>query len=458
MSQYLEALRQAMVIYPMIVVLFTVPYIAWSYHKYGSVLSLRVLIVYSFLLYLLCVYCLVILPLPTPEKAATLHGHKAQLIPFSFLADIVKQAEIQPGQPASWLHIFTGSAFWTTIFNLFMTMPFGVYLRYYFCYHWRKTLRLSFLLSLFFELTQLSGLYFVYPGSYRLFDVDDLIVNTAGSMIGFALAGPVSRLLPTRQELDTVSFQRGASISFTRRVFAFLADMACLIFASCILAVFVVPFGITLSIQWLPVLFLLYFGLLPAFCHGQTPGKRLTRMKIVQANSDTAHWYQYFLRYGLLITGLVGVPYWLNRLLFILMNVLHLDSLASLVLHGLLVGGYLFWLFFAGIRMALHLDMALFLVLQAFLVSGLRQKQAGPFAFPAHRRIVGQHIEDNHVPGVLGKPLQIHVFVAVVVLRPGLEAHFLHQLAHSLTLRHGAHLLSRAPGPSRSGCRPGWWR
>lgn len=235
-----------------------------------------------------------------------------------------------------------------------MTMPFGVYLRYYFCYHWRKTLQLSFLLSLFFELTQLSGLYFVYPGSYRLFDVDDLIVNTAGSMIGFALAGPVSRLLPTRQELDTVSFQRGASISFTRRVFSFLADMACLIFASCILAVFVVSFGITLSIQWLPVLFLLYFGLLPAFCHGQTPGKRLTRMKIVQANSDTAHWYQYFLRYGLLITGLVGVPYWLNRLLFILMNVLHLDSLASLVLHGLLVGGYLFWLFFAGIRMALH--------------------------------------------------------------------------------------------------------
>lgn len=354
MSQYLEALRQAMVIYPMIVVLFTVPYIAWSYHKYGSVLSLRVLIVYSFLLYLLCVYCLVILPLPTPEKATTLHGHKAQLIPFSFLADIVKQAEIQPGQPASWLHIFTGSAFWTTIFNLFMTMPFGIYLRYYFCYHWRKTLRLSFLLSLFFELTQLSGLYFVYPGSYRLFDVDDLIVNTAGSMIGFALAGPVSRLLPTRQELDTVSFQRGASISFTRRVFAFLADMACLIFASCILAVFVVPFGITLSIQWLPVLFLLYFGLLPAFCHGQTPGKRLTRMKIVQANSDTAHWYQYFLRYGLLITGLVGAPYCLNRLLFILMDVLHLDSLASLVLHGLLIGGYLFWLFFAGIRMALH--------------------------------------------------------------------------------------------------------
>ena len=184
--------------------------------------------------------------------------------------------------------------------------------------------------------------------------MDDLIVNTAGSMIGFALAGPVSRLLPTRQELDTVSFQRGASISFTRRVFAFLADMACLTFASGILAVVVVSFGITLSIQWMPVLFIAYFGLLPILLHGQTPGKRLTRMRIVQRNDNTAHWYQYFLRYGLLIAGLVGAPYCLNRLLFTLMDVLHLDNLASLVLHGLLIGGYLFWLFFAGIRMALH--------------------------------------------------------------------------------------------------------
>ena len=75
-----------------------------------------------------------------------------------------------------------------------------------------------------------------------------------------------------------------------------------------------------------------------------------------------------------------------------------------------------------------------------------------------NRGIVGQHIEDNHVPGVLGKPLQIHVLMAVVVLRPGFEAHFLHQLAHGLTLRHGVHLLSRVPGPSRPGYRPGWWR
>lgn len=118
--------------------------------------------------------------------------------------------------------------------------------------------------------------------------------------------------------------------------------MACLTFASGILAVVVVSFGITLSIQWMPVLFIAYFGLLPILLHGQTPGKRLTRMQIVQRDGNTAHWYQYFLRYALLMAGLVGVPYWLNWLLFVLMDVLHMDGLASIVLHGLLIGGYLF--------------------------------------------------------------------------------------------------------------------
>lgn len=353
MSQYLEALRQAAVIYPVIVVLFTLPYVAWNYHKYGSVLSLRVLIVYSFILYLLCVYCLVILPLPTPEKAAALHGHKAQWVPFRFVADIIRQVQEQPGRPAL-LAVLTGSAFWTTLFNFFMTLPFGLYLRYYFCYNWRKTLRLSFLLSLFFELTQFSGLYFVYPGSYRLFDVDDLIVNTAGSMFGFALAGPVGRLLPTRQELDTVSFRRGASVSFTRRVFAFLADMVCLVFASGVLAGVTSSFGVTLSVRSTPALLLAYFGLLPILLHGQTPGKRLTRTRIVGRNGGAAHWYQYLLRCALLLAGLVGAPYITNRVLFAALDAFRLNGLAAIVLNGLLIGGYLFWLFFTGVQMALH--------------------------------------------------------------------------------------------------------
>ena len=138
MGGYIEALEQAAILFPILAVLFTIPYIAWNYHKYGSVLSLRILIVYSFILYMLCAYCLVILPLPTGEAAANLSGHQAQLVPFTFLGDIARESDAVLSQPRTWLTVFNSNAFLTTLFNLFLTMPFGMYLRYYFRCGWKR--------------------------------------------------------------------------------------------------------------------------------------------------------------------------------------------------------------------------------------------------------------------------------------------------------------------------------
>lgn len=67
-------------------------------------------------------------------------------------------------------------------------MPFGVYLRYYFKQDLKRTILFSFLLSLFYELTQLSALYGIYSGPYRLADVEDLICNTMGGAVGWQTA------------------------------------------------------------------------------------------------------------------------------------------------------------------------------------------------------------------------------------------------------------------------------
>ena len=53
-----------------------------NYRKYGSVNKLRTLIFYSFILYLLTVYFLVILPLPNPESVHTTYAENLNLIPF----------------------------------------------------------------------------------------------------------------------------------------------------------------------------------------------------------------------------------------------------------------------------------------------------------------------------------------------------------------------------------------
>lgn len=357
MNSYWEAIRQAIVLFPILAILFTVPYVAVQYHRYGSLLSLRIAIVYSFVLYLLCVYCLVILPLPTGEAAQALHGHRAQLVPFAFLTDMQSTAGADWAQPGTWPSMLSTGAFLTTLFNLFMTMPFGMYLRYYFCCRWRKTLLLSFLLSLFFELTQLTGLYFIFPGSYRIFDVDDLITNTCGSMIGYALAVIPLRLLPSRSELDQMSLARGQQVSFLRRVVAFLYDCVVgLLLGALALAVSCLPGAgiVRQHLDLLPLVWMAYFILCPVLPGHGTVGHRLTRLRLVTPTGQPPRWYQYFLRYASLFLVLYWAPWLLNRLVSRLAQAGYLNALAALVAWGVLNGGLLFLLLFEAIRMAMR--------------------------------------------------------------------------------------------------------
>lgn len=354
MGGYIEALEQAAILFPILAVLFTIPYIAWNYHKYGSVLSLRILIVYSFILYMLCAYCLVILPLPTGEAAANLSGHQAQLVPFTFLGDIARESDAVLSQPRTWLTVFNSNAFLTTLFNLFLTMPFGMYLRYYFRCGWKRTLVYSLLLSLFFELTQLSGLYFIYPGSYRLFDVDDLIVNTCGSMIGFVLARIAMRFLPSREELDRESFVRGRRVSLLRRIVAFIYDeIAYAVLFIVVFLIWTANFG-TMSVWVYALIWLAYFALCPIVLRGQTIGHRLTKLRIVSSGGGRAHWYQYALRYTLLFVLLVAAPVVLNWSISFLAGRGLLGELAAVLAYGIVDGGYLFLLMFEAARMAMR--------------------------------------------------------------------------------------------------------
>lgn len=357
MSSYWEAIRQAMILFPILALLFTVPYVAVQYHRYGSILSLRIVIVYSFVLYLLCVYCLVILPLPTGEAAQALHGHRAQLIPFAFLTDMQSTAGADWTQPSTWPSMLSTGAFLTTLFNLFMTMPFGMYLRYYFCCHWKKTLLLSFLLSLFFEVTQLTGLYFIFPGSYRIFDVDDLITNTCGSMLGYILAYVPMRFLPSRSELDQMSLVRGQQVSFLRRVVAFLYDcVICILLAAVAWAISCLPGAgiIRKYLYLLPLVWMAYFILCPILPGNGTVGHRLTRLKLVTPTGQPPKWYQHLVRYSSLFLVLFWAPCLLNHVISHLAQVGYLNALAALVAWGTLNGGFLFLLLFEALRMAMR--------------------------------------------------------------------------------------------------------
>ena len=182
--------------FPFFAVLFTLPIIVGSIVRYKSWNLVRVGFNYLFLLYMLCVIALVLFPLPTVEQAALLHTHRVQWIPFRFVADIMKESPLQWNNPRTYAAAIFQKAVLQVVFNVFMTVPFGMYLNYNCGLSKRRTIFCAFILSACIELTQLTGIFGIYHGSYRLCDVDDLMANTLGGFLGYQMITYMRRFLP----------------------------------------------------------------------------------------------------------------------------------------------------------------------------------------------------------------------------------------------------------------------
>ena len=359
MHTYLETIKQAAISFPAIAVIFTIPYLIYNYKKYGSIMSLRLWIIYSFILYMLITYCLIILPLPSAEKAQALRGHHLQLNPLNFIFDIIKNTKIDLNHPKSFLTIFNNWGFLTTIFNIFMTLPFGFYLRYYFQNNLKQVLIKSFLLSLFFELTQLSGLYFIYQGNYRLFDVDDLITNTLGGLLGFLLAGRLTKFLPTRAEIDQKSYDRSQKISLLRRFIAIFFDIAVSIIFSFIIGTPLIKFfNFNNAIPISLLMVVSFLSLISTITDGRTPGFFMTNIKIIisketKQKSSFNRFLHYFIRFAVFILQYILAPYLILLFIHFLIDqeIITGDAIAIIAISFTLI--YLLYLFISSIIVAI---------------------------------------------------------------------------------------------------------
>jgi len=222
---------------------------------------------------MITIYFLVILPLPNREEVVY-KPNMVRLIPFSFIGDIIKETSLVISVPSTYLKALREPCFYTVIFNIFMTIPFGMYLRYYFKFDFKKTILGTFLLSLFFEVTQLTGLYFIYPYPYRIFDVDDLIINTLGGGIGYLIMGIVDNFLPTREEIDNESLEKGKIVSGLRRIVIFNLDVFLWFLGYLFISIWV-RLKYLMLITWLG-----YYIVYPYFNRGQTLGSKFLNVKL----------------------------------------------------------------------------------------------------------------------------------------------------------------------------------
>lgn len=270
---YMESITTAFIAFPFIAFLFTIPFILYNYHKYGSIHIFRVFIVYTFILYLINIYFLVILPLPTFEEALQNTGPYINYIPFSFVKDFILETPFVWNDPSTYLKAILDPSFYVVAFNILMFVPLGMYLRYYFKCSFKKTLLYSFFISLFFELTQLTGLYFIYPNPYRLCDVDDLIQNTLGGILGFLIMGAIIRFLPTREKIDEEALEMGKKVSGLRRITVFFLDLFLFLILSVFVSIFLEKYVFFVS-------FGIYYVLIPLIYHNATLGMKFLNLKM----------------------------------------------------------------------------------------------------------------------------------------------------------------------------------
>ncbi len=307
---YIKPIVTAFLTFPFIAFLIAIPYLIYQYRKYGSLPFIRSLIFYSFVLYLMCSYFLVILPLPSMEYVKNLTTPRMQLVLFRFVRDFINNTHFVWYDFSTYLPTIFSPVFYQVLFNLLLLIPFGIYLRYYYKCDLKKVVIFTFLLSLFFEITQLTGLFFIYPRSYRIFDVDDLLINTLGGIIGYFVSPLVERFLPSRKKVDEMSFERGEIVSTPRRLVAFVLDSILFVLLMIFLVIFT---SCSYSFAFIFV-FIFYFIFLGLVLDCSTLGERIVKIKIVSKEGEKSN-ILYMIR--VLIFGIffLPLPYYLVRLI-----------------------------------------------------------------------------------------------------------------------------------------------
>lgn len=330
---YMSVIITSVLFFPIIAFLITLPYIIYNYNKFGSILLIRTILIYIFVLYLLSAYFLIIMPLPKIESVRNITT-KVQLIPFDLLRNIIRTVHFDYKDISTYGQIFKNAYVYQTIYNFLLMVPFGMFLRYYFKCRFKKVVLFTFMLSLFFELTQLTGLYFIYPHAYRLFDVDDLIVNTLGGMFGYLITPIFTKLLPTREELDLKSYKKGSKVSSTKRIITFLIDIA----LSLMFIMLELGIGYILNISYNYLLYifislLIFFNIIPLVTRGKTIGYCITNIVVKDKSGEDVKRYKLFFRNIIFSYIYIPMHYYLY-LLFKIVNSVAKKNYSSLVVIG----------------------------------------------------------------------------------------------------------------------------
>lgn len=193
-----------------IAVLSFVPSAWLHYRRAGRFSSADLLALVVVPVYGLALWTYTLLPLPDPDD---LICRAAILEPLHMVDDL------RAAWDGSLLDLLRDPVFLQVALNVALFVPLGVLLRvrYRRGLVWASIAGLT--ISLLIETTQLTGVWGLYDCAYRFFDVDDLVLNTSGAVLGSLLAIPIAQRLP-----DPDAVPAPMTPSLGRRLVAIVSD------------------------------------------------------------------------------------------------------------------------------------------------------------------------------------------------------------------------------------------
>lgn len=310
MEVYFTPIVSGIVVSLMIIYILVIPIAIFQYRKYDGIMVRRDIVLFSFILYMITAWFMTLLPLPSFDAVAEMPDIEPNLKPFLFVETFLERTGFSLADRSTWLPALKSSSFYTVAFNVLLTVPFGVYLRKYFKVSFWKTILFGCLLSCFYEITQYTGIYGIYPKAYRYADIDDVIVNTFGAGLGYVITPIISRLLPNLEKEKKV-YKAGERAGLVRRALALIVDFFIVniiysisIFTIGLFLYFIL--GINVEGEILQNLvrifsYILVFILIPIIKNGNTLGMEILKIRLLDKDSNYPGKRQIILRNIILI-------------------------------------------------------------------------------------------------------------------------------------------------------------
>ena len=162
----------------LVAVIAFVPFVAVSYRRRGGLTLGRALLWAAAAVYFWAIWTYTLVPVP---DTAVYRCAGVNLQPLGFVDDI-RTAVATSGR------YLTDPAVLQVVLNVVLFVPLGFFLRVLGGRGILVAGTVGLVVSGIVETTQLTGVWGIFPCAYRVFDVDDLLTNTVGALLGSLLA------------------------------------------------------------------------------------------------------------------------------------------------------------------------------------------------------------------------------------------------------------------------------